>query len=231
MIEGRRMSSRKPHNQPGAPAPQADAGAATRNAKARSRTRAKLIRAAREVMGRQGIEATAIGEITERAELSLGSFYNYFSSKEAIARAVFIEDALALADLLDAEAANSRDIVEQVGHNIRRTLHHALHDPVWGWFFIHSAHSINDLGATLGSRLLRDLRSGAQQGSFAIADAQAAADCIIGGCLYLLRQILEGERQASAIEGAVEFFLLGLGVAGEAAERVAHRPLAAGSSA
>ncbi|MED5611657.1 TetR/AcrR family transcriptional regulator [Pseudomonas sp. JH-2] len=225
------MSSRKPQPPSGAADGEAPGGSPTRNAKARSRTRAKLIRAAREVMGRQGIDATAIGEITERAELSLGSFYNYFTSKEEIARAVFIEDALALADLLDAEASNSHDIVERVGHNIRRTLRHALQDPMWGWFFIHSAHSINDLGATLGSRLVRDLRSGAQQGAFALADAEAAADCIIGGCLYLLRQILEGDRPAAAIDGAVAFFLLGLGVDKAQAGRVAHRPLEAGSGA
>ncbi|MNO78478.1 DNA-binding transcriptional regulator EnvR [compost metagenome] len=208
----------------------ASSAAPTRNAKARSRTRGKLIRAAREVMGRQGIDATAINEITDQAGLSLGSFYNYFASKEEIARAVFIEDALALADLLDDEAPGSAGIVELVGNNPRRPLYHALRDPVWGWFFIHSAHSINDLGATLGSRLVRDIKVGVEQRRFVVADVDAAADCILGGCLYLLRQILEGERPAGAIESAVEFFLLGLGVDAAEARRVAHRPLTADSS-
>ena len=60
------------------------------NEKARQRTRNRLLRAARSVMGRKGIEATAINDITEEAELSSGSFYNYFTSKEEVAREVFI---------------------------------------------------------------------------------------------------------------------------------------------
>lgn len=76
------------------------------NEKARQRTRSKLLRAARSVMGRKGIEATAINDITEEAELSFGSFYNYFSSKEEVARAVFIDDALQMIEALEIGRAH-----------------------------------------------------------------------------------------------------------------------------
>lgn len=162
------------------------------NEKARQRTRSKLLRAARLVMGRKGIEATAINDITEEAELSFGSFYNYFSSKEEVARAVFIDDALAMIEELDATTCPSSCIAERVGVNIRRTIHRGLTDPVWGWFLVHSVYSINDMIETMGNPLARDIRIGNDENAFHVMDIASTVDCIIGGMLYLLRKIPRG---------------------------------------
>lgn len=190
------------------------------NQKARERTRGKLLRAARTVMGSKGIDATAINDITEEAGLSFGSFYNYFSSKEDVARAVFQEDALLMADLLDAATLPDAGIAEVVGVNMRRTIHRGLTDPVWGWFMIHSVYSINDMVVTMGSRLARDLETGKRAGVFNVKEIDATVDCVVGGMLYLLRQILEGARPATAVESMVHFVLSGLGVGSEEIERI-----------
>ncbi|RWU22111.1 TetR/AcrR family transcriptional regulator [Pseudomonas alkylphenolica] len=190
------------------------------NEKARQRTRTKLLRAARTVMGSKGIEATAINDITEEAQLSFGSFYNYFSSKEEVARAVFNEDAVLMADLLDAATSPDAGIAEVVGVNIRRTIHRGLTDPVWGWFLIHSVYSINDMVVTMGIRLARDLETGNQSGVFEVKDISSTVDCIVGGMLYLLRQILEKNQPASSVESMVHFVLLGLGIPREEVERI-----------
>jgi AcrR family transcriptional regulator len=190
------------------------------NEKARQRTRNKLLRAARTVMGRKGIEATAINDITEEAELSFGSFYNYFSSKEEVARAVFIDDALAMIEELDATTCPTSCVAERVGVNIRRTIHRGLTDPVWGWFLVHSVYSINDMIETMGNPLARDIRIGNEENAFHVIDIVATVDCIVGGMLYLLRKILEGARPVSAVESMVQFILGGLGVPHEEAERI-----------
>lgn len=190
------------------------------NEKARQRTRSKLLRAARSVMGRKGIEATAINDITEEAELSFGSFYNYFSSKEEVARAVFIDDALLMIEALDAAASPTAGIAERVGVNIRRTIHRGLTDPVWGWFLVHSVYSINDMIETMGNPLARDIQLGNDEGAFHVVDIVSTVDCIIGGMLYLLRKVLEGARPVSAVESMVQFVLSGLGVEHEEAERI-----------
>lgn len=190
------------------------------NEKARQRTRSKLLRAARSVMGRKGIEATAINDITEEAELSFGSFYNYFSSKEEVARAVFIDDALQMIEALDAAASPTAGIAERVGINIRRTVYRGLTDPVWGWFLVHSVYSINDMIETMGNPLARDIQVGNDEGVFQVVDIVSTVDCIIGGMLYLLRKILEGARPSSAVESMVHFVLSGLGVDHQEAERI-----------
>ena len=48
------------------------------------RTRAKLVRAAKEIFEEHGFIEARISDIADRAELSYGSFYHYFSSKEEI---------------------------------------------------------------------------------------------------------------------------------------------------
>jgi AcrR family transcriptional regulator len=192
------------------------------NEKARLRTRNKLLRAARSVMGRKGIEATAINDITEEADLSFGSFYNYFSSKEEVARAVFIEDALAMIAELDAGNAADAGIAERVGVNIRRTIHRGLTDPVWGWFLVHSMYSINDMISTMGNPLSRDILIGNNEGAFDVVDIDSTVDCVIGGMLFLLRKILEGGRPVSAVESMVQYILRGMGVGHDEVDRIIH---------
>lgn len=52
------------------------------------RTRAALIAAAREVFERSGFVESRLMDITEQANLSAGTFYTYFSSKEEVFAAV-----------------------------------------------------------------------------------------------------------------------------------------------
>ena len=78
-----------------------DAKRVHRGARRREQTREKLVAAAWRVMARKGVDATAIAEITEAADVAFGSFYNHFASKEAIVEAVaagVVEGELPLVD-------------------------------------------------------------------------------------------------------------------------------------
>src|SRR5512133_2516535 len=66
----------------------------------KARTRAALIRAAQTLIA-EGRTHVPILEITQAADVGLGSFYNHFDSKEQLFRAA-LEDALdAYGELLD----------------------------------------------------------------------------------------------------------------------------------
>lgn len=199
------------------------------NEKVRLRTHNKLLRAARAVMGRKGIEATTINDITEEAELSFGSFYNYFSSKEEVARAVFIEDAQAMVEVFEAARSPTIGIAEVIGRNFRLTIHRGLEDPIWGWFLVYSIYSINDMLAIMGKPLAQDIMAGNESGDFDVVDVDSTVDCIIGGMLFLLRQILQQHRPVSAVESAVQYILRGLGVSHDEAERIVKLDLAPAS--
>lgn len=48
--------------------------------------------AAYDVFSKKGYKATAISEITKQAGVAVGSFYNYYDSKEAIFLDVYVDE-------------------------------------------------------------------------------------------------------------------------------------------
>src|SRR5262245_37981692 len=77
------------------------ARAGSRHGRRRQRTRGRLVEAARRVIGRRGVEATTILDITSEADVGFGTFYNYFASKEAILAAATAEATEELAQALE----------------------------------------------------------------------------------------------------------------------------------
>src|ERR1700710_1492193 len=56
-------------------------------------TRKKIINAAVELFAEVGYQATGLGDIIERAELTKGALYYHFDSKDALATAIIEEGA------------------------------------------------------------------------------------------------------------------------------------------
>ncbi len=85
----------------------------------RDETRARLVRAAVEVFAEQGIIASTVEQVCERAGFSRGAFYSNFDSKEAVCREIleleaeFYADAFrqAGADFAAHFAANPADLL------------------------------------------------------------------------------------------------------------------------
>jgi AcrR family transcriptional regulator len=62
-----------------------------RGARRKRETRERLFRAAFRLLAERGVDGVAINEITEAADVGFGSFYNRFTSKEALHEALFEE--------------------------------------------------------------------------------------------------------------------------------------------
>jgi AcrR family transcriptional regulator len=79
------------------------------HARRREEVRGRLLTAAREAFESLGYTAVRVSDITERAEVSHGLFYNYFSSKAQIFRELAREIDAHLVQSMDAylEAASS----------------------------------------------------------------------------------------------------------------------------
>jgi len=67
-------------------------------------TRAALLRAAAQLLGRRGSAEVTTNEIARRAGVSIGSLYEYFRDKDAIVQAL-VDEHLAAAEQLFAERA------------------------------------------------------------------------------------------------------------------------------
>lgn len=189
-------------------------------------SRRRLLDAAFRLMAERGLNAVAIQEITEAADIATGSFYNHFDSKQdiylAVTRRVF-ED---FADALDVLVAKLDDPAEVVAVCIRQTLLRAKREPVWGQFLVREGLSPEAASRGLGSRLRRDITRGIERGRFKPADPVMAFVATGGTVLAALSaqlHALEREENLGPRVAAVALQLLGLSAA--QAARIANRPM------
>ena len=197
-----------------------------RNERARQRTRQKLVEAAYRVMSRVGVEATTVNQITEEADVGFGSFYNYFTSKEEIARAVFHEQIASLSDRMDRINVGIEDPSVRLSRNIRRILLKARRDPVWGWFFLHAEFALHELRSVFWDANLRNLDQGLQQKRYRFrTSATTVANILFGATLSVMRAILEMRASPTVETETVELFMTLLGVPAERARKLATQAL------
>ena len=92
---------------------------AGRRALTKVRNREAILAAARRVFAEQGYEAASVRDIIRRTDLASGTFYNYFRSKEKIARALAADAAQRLRPLLRAEREKAVDLEAWLGSALR----------------------------------------------------------------------------------------------------------------
>lgn len=212
---------------------------ASRVERKRTRNRDALVAAARGLFARHGFEATTIAHIAEAADLGFGTFYRYFSDKEAVLEAV-LDDGRSEIDrvLLAAEpkgtappvalarlterfvqaVRRNRDILSLMWHvAIRKTVGKRP-------LSIASMSAEQSLPAVLSVAIQRIIEAGMATGDFAPGDAELLARLITGAHMYLLSPIAHQTGEDVVIATLCEFELRALG-ATSAAVTLGHDPV------
>jgi len=89
-------------------------GAPNRFEQRRRRNRAALLEAALALFQEQGLQATKLEEICERADVSARTFFNHFETREHLYRAIARQRAEQLAQRIDALADDPSPTREQL---------------------------------------------------------------------------------------------------------------------
>jgi AcrR family transcriptional regulator len=220
-----------------------DPAAASRGTRRKGETRTRLIEAAYRLIAERGIDAVAINDITDAADVGFGSFYNHFVSKDAIHAAVVETLFDDFADALDHLAKDLEDPAEVIAVSVRHTLLRARRDPTWGRFLIREGQSERALSRGLGQRLLRDVYAGISGGRFDVPDPAMSVIAVGGGVLgAVVAQLQPSSQQQAALEEmgftladlperAAAVLLHALGLSFAEAQAVARRPLPTATSA
>jgi AcrR family transcriptional regulator len=218
--------------------PSADAGGQEpRGARRKRETREKLMEAAFRLMAERGMDAVAINEITEAADVGFGSFYNHFESKDAIYAAVMDEVFEEFADALEHLVAGLEDPAEIISVCVRHTILRARRESLWGKFLLREGLSARALTRGLGVRLMRDIQRGITSGRFKVSDpaitflamgssvlgAIAVEVNFSGGAHPLLSQFGFDAREMPERTAAI--LLHTLGIRSDQAQRISHKPL------
>jgi AcrR family transcriptional regulator len=191
-------------------------------------------------MSERGLEAVAINEITEAADLGFGTFYNYFDSKEAIHEALVDELFESFGAALDQIAEQVDDPAEVIAASVRYTLRRASDEPLWGRFLVRVGFWSPVLDRGLAPRVIRDLHTGVASGRFQADDFPMTVIAVRGVVLSAVDASTASPQKGTRDQGFAELvgaesksipertaavLLRLLGLEPQEAEEVVSRPL------
>lgn len=195
----------------------------------KARTRGALIRAAQSFIA-QGASNVPILEITQAADVGLGSFYNHFESREQLFDAA-LEDVLdrlgALLDELTAPLEDPADVFAQAFRLTGRL--HRL-DPELSKVLLNSGLALASSTRGLAPRARRDIAAAMRAGRFPAVRDLDLTMVVVGGTAVSLAHFLHDHPDrddAETVDQITEDLLRTFGVPPAEAADIGHRPLPA----
>ncbi len=193
---------------------------ATRTERQRERTRRQLLDAGRTLIAAKGVPGLRIQEITEQADIALGSFYNYFPSKEEFLEAIITESLSDLASATISNVDDATDPAEVVALANLRVIQLAYTEPDFARLIVNISHSEALFGAAVHPHARVAVERGIDTGRFDVADVEVLLTAVIGGAFALIREILDGRHGDHAERAFARLVLAALGLSAAEAKTV-----------
>lgn len=192
----------------------------------KQRTRAALIRAAQGFIAAGNLNVPVL-DITQAADVGMGSFYNHFDSKDQLFDAAVAEVLDFHGALLDRLTASISDPAETFACSFRLTGRLFRRRPQESQILLANGLSLlsSDLG--LAPRALRDITAAEQARRFHVEDPDLAL-AVAGGALLGLGQLLQDQPDrddAQAADQVTEDVLRLFGMPTDEAREICRRPL------
>jgi AcrR family transcriptional regulator len=195
------------------------------NIRKRDRTRERLLTAAQELLLEGGFSALGIQQLTERAEVALGTIYNYFRTREEVADAVVEIMISAFLRSMDRITEGLTDPADIMAASMRQTLYWMKPGNEFGRMLFLSGLPMTRYVYQTRQGFVRDMKNGIEAKRFTVAHESVTASMIAGGVLAVLMDLFLGQVQSDVIEEVAEQALLMLGLTPEEAKLIAHKPL------
>src|ERR1700756_4390975 len=192
----------------------------------KQRTRAALVKAAQRLIAEGRVNVPVL-EITQAADVGMGSFYNHFDSKEQLFEAAVTDVLDAHGAILDRLTASIDDPAETFATAFRLTGRLFRHRPQESEILLANGPTLLASDRGLAPRALRDIKAGVEAGRFKVDDPELAL-AMAGGALLGLGKLLRDNPDrddARAADTVTENVLQLLGLSAEEARAICQRPL------
>ena len=192
----------------------------------KQRTRAALIGAAQRLIAEGKVNVPVL-EITQAADVGMGSFYNHFDSKEQLFEAAVADVLDAHGALLDRLTDSIEDPAETFATSFRLTGRLFRQRPQESEILLANGSALLSSDRGLAPRARRDIQAAADAGRFLIDDADLAL-ATAGGALLGLGALLREDRDrddAHAADTVTENVLRLFGLGADEAHAICQRPL------
>jgi AcrR family transcriptional regulator len=192
----------------------------------KARTRAALIRAAQTLIA-EGRTNVPILEITQAADVGMGSFYNHFETKEQLFDAAVEAVMDGWGQLLDDLTADIEDPAEAFACSFRLTGRLQRREPELSRVFLNNVLRLLSADSGLAPRARRDITAAVEAGAFDVEDIDVAVT-MTAGALLALGQLLHDQPDRDVEETTdrvTEDLLRMFGLPRRHAQRICSLPL------
>lgn len=192
----------------------------------KQRTRAALIKAAQSFIAADKVNVPVL-EITQAADVGMGSFYNHFESKEQLFEAAITEVLDAHGALLDQLTSSIEDPAETFARSYRLTGRMFRRRPQESQILLANGMTLLASEKGLAPRALRDIQEANRVGRFTVDDPELAL-AVAGGALLGLGNLLRNQPDrddAEATDTVTEDVLRLFGLPADEAREICRRPL------
>jgi AcrR family transcriptional regulator len=203
-----------------------DSEAPSRLARRKQRTRAALVKAAQRLIAEGRVNVPVL-EITQAADVGMGSFYNHFEGKEQLFEAAVADVLDAYGAMLDRLTESIDDPAETFATSFRLTGRLFRERPQESEILLANGPALLSSERGLAPRALRDIKAGVDTGRFHIDDPELAL-AMAGAALLGLAQLLRDNPDrddARAADTVTENMLRLFGLTADEAHAVCQRPL------
>ncbi|MEQ8267009.1 MAG: helix-turn-helix domain-containing protein [Parvibaculum sp.] len=196
----------------------------------REQMRGVLIEAAMQLFARQGVDATTIDEIVDLAGVAKGTFYNYFTDRAEIARAVASLIRHELNAAVEDLNRGIDDPAERIARGVRLFMVCAVQNPVKTTLLARLYDSGTGLDRHGNEHLLGDIRDGISKGRIQVPGEEAALHLVVGIGTIAMRHLLDTDAGPEILQGQgyardiATVLLRGLGVVPAEIEKILARP-------
>jgi len=190
------------------------------------RTRAALIRAGQTFIAAGKLNVPVL-EITQAADVGMGSFYNHFDSKEQLFQAAVNDVLDELGAVLDKLTTEGEDPAETFARSFRLAGRLFRRRPETCKVLLNTGLKMLYTDRGLAPRALRDITVGARAGRFTVDDPVLALSAA-GGALMGLGQLLDDNPERDDREAAdrvTRDVLVMFGLPADEATEICRRPL------
>ena len=195
----------------------------------RAKTREALLTAAQHLLSTRGAEAVNVDEIADSADVSKGTFYNYFVDKESLIREVEEAVRAEIEQLIARGNAGVTDPAQRVAGAFASLLSWSQSDPIKARMLVRSTPNLTDPGAPMNVGVRDDLHAGALAGEFTDITDEAGIVLVLGvmsAGVNRALDIADHTRVRDLGENLAEALLVALGVARKQAATVARKAMA-----
>lgn len=192
----------------------------------KQRTRSALIKAAQQLIVEGRLNVPVL-EITQLADVGMGSFYNHFDSKEELFEAAVADVLDSYGAVLDSLTIGMDDPAETFAASFRLTGRFFRRRPQESLILMANWPRLITSDRGLAPRALRDIKAAVAAGRFTVDDpelALAVASGILLGLGTLLQRDTTRDDGATA-DAVTEDLLRMFGMSAAQAHKVCSRPL------